>query len=99
MTTAFKRSFSDPRQAEAAIQNAKELGFEVRDIALRGSWEAEGESFYGDGAEELVKTGTKYFHLRLDVTNFDREVWRCEPVNPSSDALDEGEMIIEFSDA
>lgn len=94
--TQFQREFTDPEGYEAAIKAAEELGFTATEFRLHGSWEAEGEPFYGDYVEEVEKTGSKYFYLRMDVDDYDREVWRCEPV--SGGATEDGKLVVHFDD-
>lgn len=97
MRAKFKRSYTDPRELEEAIQSAKDLGFEPTKFAFHGAWEAEGEPFYGNKADDFVKAGSKYFHFRMDVDNFSREVWRCEPVQTGR--MDDGKLIVTFEEA
>lgn len=94
--TKFKRSFVDPAEFDEAKEAAETLGFDVVKLHLHGTWDAEGEPFFGDYADEVVKTGSKYFHLRMDVDTRNREVWRCEP--RTDNTLPDGELVVTFED-
>lgn len=93
--TQFRRTFSDTREYQEAVQAAEDLGFEPVKFRFNGRWEAEGEPFFGEPHGELEKVGSKYFYFRMTVDDYDRELWRCEPQEHDERP---GELVVYFED-